>query len=452
MMQYLKDYKDAYDIIFQGIKLIVEIILMVVTVAKGFGALKKYIEDKRNTQLSNYINNFSKKNRVKRLSGVSGLVSNASKIFNELFYICALEKDALIREPLLNGIMKICKRKKKKCKKINSFFVRYSLKEDILINKITIVEERDIMWNYLEMGNTNNRIQLEINHSKYGISFKNDREIEQCLVLSSQLMAGAIKRAIFQSLKGVMFLESSLYEATWVKCSLKNAAVVDCVGRHAKGFGTSIEKVFLWQDDFFDSQFIGLRCKETDIYHANFRESLFAFLSMRGENSITRDSFQNGHESVLETVGFSKSKFYRVRLEEYKVKNGTWNACSFNYCSFHKVDFINNKWHSIVCMNSKFSAVNFWKNELHGTFANCKFEHIKFGGSDLQGSKFVKCTFKEADFAGADLKNVKFEDCIFLENVNLFIKTKNLELQNITGKKALAYIQAHQEEFKSGTE
>ncbi|MCH5269309.1 MAG: hypothetical protein J1E83_01040 [Lachnospiraceae bacterium] len=88
----------------------------------GIKTFKDTAKDKRDKQISEYISLFADENRVKPISGVNGLVHHANLTFNELFYVCATEKDSFIQELIYNALESICINKKADCVKIISFW------------------------------------------------------------------------------------------------------------------------------------------------------------------------------------------------------------------------------------------------------------------------------------------------------------------------------------------
>lgn len=443
-MQYLKDYKDAYDIIFQGIKLIVEIILMAVTVAKGIGTLTKYIEDKRNKQVLEYMKSFLETKRKQRLGGVNGLVHYASDMFNELFYLCAFEEDILIRGLLWDALIRVSRRKKKKCKRMNNFLIKHSLREDIFIKSIDIQEKRDKMWNCLRNGRTNDQMQFGTEYEGTHIRFKNDKAVEKCLLLSSQLMSGALKKVVNQKLDGIIFFKSSLKEALWINCSLYNSAVAKMQGKGAKGIKIRIEEVFLWGNKFPEGHFWGLQCKKLDIYRTNFTQASFSFISLFGADYESgKTTYEHNNKcSAVERVTFDNGKFNHVKVMFYQIRQSSWIDCGLERCNFANVIFSLNRWYGkMTCAHSGFKEVKFCKERIQGTFKRCKFENVEWDDSNLQESKFVRCKFKNIKFINVDMKNVKFEKCRFLGDSIVFKDIKNANY--ITGKEALKYIQTH---------
>ena len=444
MLQYLKDYKDAFEIIITAFTAVVGMFTLICTIVELAQTAKNYVQDRRDKQLSDCVNSFAKEERVERLSGVNGLANNASIMFSELFYICALEKDALIRELLFDALVKECRKQKEKCMQINSFLVKYSLKENIFISRITIPKERDKMWLYLTEGDPDNKTQMNINKRKLEIGLKEDAQIDSCLLISSQLMAHSLKRAANQSLKGNIFIESGFDKVSWKKCSLKSTALVDIQGEDAVGKVIHMEEVFLWENHFINSRFRQFNCKKVDIHQSSFKQSSFIDFSMYGAGYEPGKSMvlHNNQDSVIKEFSFVQNGYEHVKIVLYQIKYGSWDHCQFKQCRFSIVNFINNTWQDMICSYSKFRMVKFWKNKFNGTFDNCEFNDVKYFKNNLQGTRFIKCIFRNVSFAGSDMMNVIFEDCTF-ENTNVFKGTQNMDPNNITGKNTSAYIMAN---------
>lgn len=452
-MQNLKDYKDAYEVIFQGIKLIVEILLMVVTIAKGFGALKKYVEEKRNNQVLEYMKTFSEKERKRRLGSVNGLVHYSAIMFKELFYLCAFEKDILIRGLLWDALMNICCKKKQKCKQLNNFLVRHSLRENVFICNIKISQKRNKMWDCLRYGDTNDQKLFGTEYDASGIIYKNDKDVEKCLSLSAQLMSGAFKRAFLEKLNGVIFWNSSLKNAHWYICVLKNSVLLEMEGLHARGAGIRVKEIFLWKNNFIEAYFLGICCKALDIYDTKFQQSTLKAVSLQGARYVKGKPLTENEGSELEKVSLNVSQLCYVKVMFYHIKESHWNNCELNRCNFYKVDFAQNKWHNrTACYHSRFRKVNFFGGELCGKFEHCTFEIVEWSGSNLQGCVFKNCTFNNIKFYCTDMKNVKFIDCIFDNLDVLFQGTENMDLNNITWEITSAQMHTNKEQHIGGTE
>lgn len=410
-MQNLKDYRDAYEVIFQGIKLIVEILLMVVTVAKGFGALKKYIEEKRNNQVLEYMKTFSEKERKRRLGSVNGLVHYSAIMFKELFYLCAFEKDILIRGLLWDALMKICCKKKQKCKQMNNFLIRHSLRENVFIDSIDILEKRNRMWDCLRYGDTNDQKQFGTEYDVSGILYKKDKEVEKCLSLSAQLMSGAFKRAFLERLNGVIFWNSSLKNARWYICGLKNSVLLEMEDLHAKGAGILVKEVFLWKNNFIKAHILGICCKALDIYDTKFDQSTLKAVYLQGAGYVKGKPLTENEGSELEEIALNESKLSYVKVMFYHLKKSCWKDCELYQCNFDKV--------------------NFWGGKLCGIFKHCIFDNVEWSDINLQGCVFIDCTFKHIKFYDTDIKDVKFKNCIFDNPDALYQGTKNMDSNNI---------------------
>lgn len=430
----LEDLQTVAGLALDVIKIVAEVAALIAVIIKA----SQYIRDKRDKQLYDYVNSFADKERVRRLSGVNGLTNYASYMFQELFYICLLEKDPFIRERLRDALMDVSVRCKKQCKKIHLFIVQYCIKNDSLPIKDMDKQIRSRIIKFLTAGHTQLRIQAEIDRGS-GNTYEADEEITAGIPLSSQLLANALTKAKLQNLSGMFLSDSSLYKAIWFKNTLERSVLSDVIGRHAKGICLYLQDDYIRNNDFYGSCLIGGEGKRVYIFNTEFRKSTFAFLKM----SATLKEASKGESLVRKRDGatwegdtFSQSKFFYAKIKQYSIKESKWNGCRLFWCVFQDTDFVKNEMHSFSCYYNSFCKVNFWSGKISGSFYRCRFEDVTWGGSDLKGTKFIRCVFQNVDFAGADLKNIVFENCRFIGNNNLKKDVHNADTIRISGKSA----------------
>lgn len=443
------------EIIFEILKLIVQIAPLVWAIITGFKTFRNYANDKRTEQLSKYIKEFSKQDRMYRLSGMSGLTYYASDMFMELFYICVLEKDALIKEIIKDALMRICPQKKSECLQLHTFFVKYILRQNVKLSKISYLENKKYFYKTLKKGNTENRIHMEINRIESSTSLDEEVKVDEYLILSSELLALSMKKAKKQDLSGILFLESNLYGCIWNKCYIKNTALIESVGRHAKGYRNHLENVYINDCNFYGSRFIEMRCNSIYMYNkTHFRDSIMAFCSIKGKKyedtnqklkstggpaNENKKLEQRNYSTVIKSAIFSESTFFKVEIKWYQIEQGYWNGCRLFFCKFKEVDLIANKWNGTNYVNCSFTHLNFNKDIIKGNFKYCKFQDINWKDSELKETIFVGCKFKNVDFANADLEKVLFDHCTLEGDIN-FKNVKNKESIRKKGAKTKAYI------------
>ncbi|MCH5269310.1 MAG: hypothetical protein J1E83_01045 [Lachnospiraceae bacterium] len=110
--------------------------------------------------------------------------------------------------------------------KNNKFLVQYCLKKNILPVKVPGFIDKEHLLDVLRRGNTETRIEIEINSGKRSLLYNDAAEIRNYAALSSQLLAKSLTKISNEHLKDVMFLDSSLYGAFWKKYRLENAVLL----------------------------------------------------------------------------------------------------------------------------------------------------------------------------------------------------------------------------------
>lgn len=420
------DKPISWDNVFKVIGFIGSAIAFFWTVASGLKTFKNAANDKRDKQISEYISLFADKNGVKRISGVNGLVRHINLTFNELFYICATEKDSFIRELIHDALENTCINKKADCVKNNKFLVQYCLKKNILPLKLPGFNDKERLLGVLRRGNTETRIEIEINSGNRSLLYNDTAEIRNYMALSSQLLAKSLSKVSNEHLKGVMFVDSSLYGAIWKKCRLENAALLHNIGRHAKGTGNIIGEVYLWDNDFYGSEFTDMDCCKIYSYNTHLRNSVFKTLSIRGTRypSDKKSSTANLQRSVFEKNIFNMSKFYSVKIEDCNMMKVEWKGCTLEDVSFASMMIKENDWSGTKAVRCSFIHIGFYASKFHSEFLQCNFEDVKWGGNNLRGTKFKECTFKKVNFKGTDMDKVLFENCTFVDGKD-FTGAKN---------------------------
>ena len=367
------------------------------------------------------------------MSGVNGLVRYAKLAFDELFYICAIEQDSFIQGLLKDALENVCIKKKAECMKNNKFLVQYCLKKNIAPVKMHEFSDKEHLLDILRRGSTETRIEIEINNEKRSLLNNEATEIRNYTALSSQLLAKTLKKASGKQLKGILFVDSNLYEVSWKKCRLENAALLHNIGRHAKGKENTVGEVYLWDNDFYGSKFTEMECYKIYSYNTCFRNTIFRKLSIRGTKNQTekKSSTSNIHQSVFEENIFNKSKFYSVNVEDCNMMKVEWKGCTLEDVSFSSMMFKENDWSGAKSVRCSFMHIGFYINKFHSEFLQCIFEAVNWGGSNLKGTKFKECTFRNVSFKGADLQNVLFENCIFDEDIDFKVARNSDKIQMI---------------------
>lgn len=477
IINFLKEYDMSLDDLLKALGLFGSAVAFIWSAIAGIKTVQETAKDKRDKQISEYISLFTDTDRVKRISGVNGLVQHATLVFNELFYLCAIEQDPFIREFIQEALEEVCLIKKADCIKYNKFLVQYCLKHDILILKMDKKNKEEI-FEILGKGNTKKQIEMEINSRKSGVLYNGHTKIGNYMTLSSQLLAKSLKQAVGEDLYGILFIDSNLDKAYWRKCELKNAVLLYNIGRHTRGEKIEIKEVYLASNDFYGSEFKKLVCHKIWATNINLQNSYFTKLLIQGTNDIQEDK-----DVVVCTV---KSKFTNMNLNNSQFISSHLEQCDIISAKLRQCKLTDSSFDTVYCKDNSFAGTNFRKCSFRNTnfyssnffiesfrqytrktyyktgrnaykrttgplfckFNDCIFDNVKWGGSNLRNTKFINCTFKDVNFAGADLEDTLLDHCTFDIGVN-FVGAKNIDKIVVKGEEPLCLTETKQKE-KSG--
>ncbi len=96
-------------------------------------------------------------------SGIYGMSSYSGFLFKELFFICAIEEDAVIQELIYEALQKQSPHSKRPCMQINDFVVNYFLQHNYQSKYSNDRKANSEIMNILKDSQINRRIQFEIN-------------------------------------------------------------------------------------------------------------------------------------------------------------------------------------------------------------------------------------------------------------------------------------------------
>lgn len=202
LCKFIIDNRDAIDLIIKIGTFAISICTLVWALVSGIHSLKDISINRRNKQLIDFITLFSDKDEIKRLSGIHGLSSYSKFLFKELFFICSIESDAIIKELIFDELQKQSPHSRKHCIQINDFLVNYFLQHDFEGNYLCEIKNDRKMTSVLKDSQTNRRIQFELNRRNPFSKFEQDYAVDNHLMLSSKLLALAIKKSYFVKLCG----------------------------------------------------------------------------------------------------------------------------------------------------------------------------------------------------------------------------------------------------------
>lgn len=403
------------------IKLIIEIGAFVISICTFIGALVSGILslrdisiNRRNKQLSDFITLFSDENEIKRLSGIHGLSSYSKLLFRELFFICSVENDAIIKELVFDELQKQSPHSRKHCIQINDFLVNYFLQHDFEDNYLCKIKNDEKMTRVLKDSQINRRIQFELNRRNPLSKFEQDCAVDNHLMLSSKLLALAIKKSYFVKLRGNLVFQSDMYASKWRFASIQNCVFANNISRHMFLFSTKHHSCYILGNNYYDSKYIAIYFINCMIRNCLFLDSTFV-------NAVFR-------EGVFQHTRFDKSSLRNCRFSQIKIiLQSYWNGCTISNSIYEHVQITKNVIKGTVFHATHFTDVKFFSTELVGEFKKCWFKNISWGGSKLSGVHFINCNFEDVKFVGANFKNCKFIGCTFSNTDLEVLKDTNTE-------------------------
>lgn len=408
------DNRDAIDLIIKIGTFVISICTLVWALVSGIHSLRDISINRRNKQLIDYISLFSAEEETKRLSGIYGLSSYSKYLFRQLFFICSVESDAIIKELIFDELQKQSPHSKKHCIQINDFLVNYFLQHDFESNYLCEIKNNKKMVSVLKDSQTNRRMQFELNRRNPSSKFEQDYAIDNHLMLSSKLLALAIKKSYFVKLCGNLVYQSDMYASRWRFASIQNCVFANNISRHISCFLTKYYRCCIFGTNYLDSKYIAAYFINCMIKNCLFLDSNFVNVLFR--------------EGELQYTRFDKSSLKNCRFSQIKIILASyWNGCTISNGIYEHIQIIKNVIKGTVFHGTYFMDVKFFSTKLVGEFKKCRFKNISWGGSKLSGVHFINCNFEDVKFAGANFKNCKFIGCRFSNTDLEALKDSNTE-------------------------
>lgn len=412
--KYIIENKDAIDAVIKIGTFFISVFTLVWALVSGIHSLKDISLNRRNKQLIEFITLFSDKNEIKRLSGIHGLSSYSKFLFRELFFICSIESDAIIKELIFDELQKQSAHSKKYCIQINDFLVNYFLQYDYEGNCLGDIKNDKKIMGVLKDSQTHRRIQLEINRRNPSSKFEQDYAIDNHLMLSSKLLALAIKKSYFVKLCGNLVFRSDMYASKWRFASIQNSVFINNVSRHMFLLSTKQHRCCLFDNNYYDSRFLASYFTNCEISNCLFLNSAFVGTVFR--------------EGKIQHARFDKSSLKRCQFSQISViYQSFWNGCTISNGKYEHIQITKNVIKGTNFYATDFTDVKFFSTEFVSEFRKCRFKNIKWGGSKLSGVHFINCNFEDVDFVGAKFKNCKFIRCRFRDTDLDIMKETNTE-------------------------
>lgn len=383
----------------------ISIITLLWVVISGIRSLKNIILDRKIKQLTDFIMLFSDENEIKRLSGINGLSRYSKTLFRELFFICSIEKDTIIKELIYDSLQKESKHMTTMCIQINDFLVSYILYHDTqdnsLIDSLIDIKKDDELVKILRYSKTERKVRLELNHRNPTGIFVQNYAINNHLLLSSNLLASSLSKSFSIELNGNLIIESNMHTSKWIHNFVINCVFINNVARHMTLLLTKHCRCYIKNNDYFDCKLLNTNFIKCTIKDSSFRNSFF-----------TNVTFKKGK---IQNVFFNESNIKKCRYLEIKdFSTCSWNGCTIEHCKFEEIRLISNKMYGIKLVSTNFINVKLWRSNFMGQFKKCRFQDVAWGGSELKNVQFIDCFFEDVNFDGAVIKCSKFVNCTFI--------------------------------------
>lgn len=370
--------KDGIEIVIKIGTFAISALTLMVTIIGAFKTFISFILDRRDKQLADFIASFSDEKEIKRLSGINGLSRYSGQLFKELFFICSIEKDAIIRELIYESLQSRSAHMKAQCIQMNDFLVNYFLLHDYHSGALQYLKKEQSIMKPLSHSQTNRRIQLELNRRNPSSLFEQDCAIDNHLLLSSKLLASAMSKSFHIKLSGSLILQSNMYSSRWILNSLRNCVFINNVARHMFSLLTSYDYCCIKDNNYFDSRLIKTHFFECTLDHSSFRNS-----------HITQTVFLKG---AIQNVVFSQSVLKKCSYIQIKdISMSSWNGCTIKHSRFEQVQMKSNEMSGTKFVAAHFIDIRLWQNKLMGQFINCRFKNVVWGGSILRNVEFINC-------------------------------------------------------------
>lgn len=441
----ISGYPELFSIIFtadfgnpetyaNAIDLITSILVFIFGSGSLYSIIKLFY-NYRSTQQIKLVSIFSETDKMKRLSGVQEISKYSRILFKELFFICSMEKDELIKEFVFDILEKQSPHSRKHCIILNNFLLDYCIKHNYRIIDLKGFQISNEMLEILINSPTDRRILLKLYQNKFsGIADRNN-EINNHLLLSSQLLGSAIKKSFHFRLCGNLIAQSDMYASTWVYVSMQNCVFIDHISSHMFSFSTKYQDCFMKSGNYSNSKFLITAFKNCMIQNCIFNNSYFILSKFQKEenNEISNKSCDCKNQ------------------KKFIIDNSKWKDCKIIHSTYEKIQFQKNEMIRTYFFSISFTNVQFFKTNLIGgfrknnpqkikwvKFKECIFKNVIWGGALLKYVQFINCLFENATFVGTNLEKVVFTKCQFeyadFNKIKLNTETKflNCRFKNLT--------------------
>lgn len=419
LLKYLTQNQQGIEIAITAGTFIISVITLIGALISGFISVRNIISDRRHKLLADFITVFSDENTIRRLGGINGLPRYSKYLFKELFFLCCIENETIIRELMYDVLQKHSPHKKNQCIQINDFLVNYFLQGDYPSEYLDDIKKEESIIKTLKSSQTDRRIQFELDRKNPSFLFKHDYSIDCHLLLSSKILASAITKSFYVKLNGNLILQSNMYGAKWVHNSIQNCVLVGNIMRHMLSLSTKYNSCHIKNNNFYDSRLYKTHFNDCTMSNVLFRSSHFNRTAICG-GGIRKANFDKS--------SLKKCQFIRIKY----IFDSSWSGCTITDSKYENLQIISNKMKGTDFISTEFVDIGIYRNDIVGSFTKCKFKNVKWGGSIIKSTQFVNCTFENADFLGATLSQSKFIRCQFINTDLKELRSSNNVFEHCT--------------------
>ena len=431
-LPFLTVNEDSIDTLLSIISTVLAIVAAVWVGLEAFNKLRAYVRDHREKVYAAAIKQFSETKAtteqsvaeetdansiiISKLSALQTVTKYCEESYEQVFYLCALEMDIVIRTRLRQALLQHSKKAHNFLEMINrliwKIYLEMPKKAQKAASGIQLSnKEVDLVLKKPPETKLDASLLETFGDKKTSYDIQN---ISRLLSLASSLFGEAMCELHIgpfigyasQILYHVDFYHRALRLTTLEECVLR-----DCVSNQFKATLMTYKNCYIVNDNFTEAKFrsclfVSVRIFNTKLDNARFYRNTFNQVTFR-ECSMKGTSFvfnrYKGKYSVVQSLLYM-TEFYHEHFENCIIYSTTLSGAKFTACTFQKL-------HLIQCT----ATIQFEK---------CIIDDFRFAGKSLKGTVFYKCKFKNGRIVESNLKELQFIDCTFINPITLRSNTE----------------------------
>ena len=412
IMEFLTINKDTIDILLKVLGFTITLISFLTTFFFSLNKFSRYQSDKKNQQISNWLQLFSDDNQIKKLSAVGGISNNIELVYPEVFILSVHEQDYFIKSMLYDALNQNPEEHLDFLQKYHNFFVKQYL---ILTSNKNVEDMLQIPEEFrkvLTKANHEAKLQIELIRKGSALPLEEPYSLDRIkdfILLSSQLLMNGLKTKRTLSLQGLLVFQANMHSTVCYKKNITGSVFFNNTMRHMKSVKVEYTDSIFSGCNLYDASFEGSSLCNVQFAHCKMMKMKFQALDAKQIEML---------DCSLNESHFEHNKW------SLKAKDSDFNGCIVKKTNFISLDMIQCNLKGSQFFRTTFQEAKLYRSELMGRFFNCTFQDIQFNGSILVNTVFKKCHFYHCNFDGTNLDKVKFIHCIFEEAVD-FSKAQN---------------------------